>query len=67
MLKKRMLRRIFGSKRQKLIGSGRNSRRDKLHNLNTASYTVRVIRPRSMRLAGHVSRIISAGKPEGNI
>jgi hypothetical protein len=72
MLKTRVLRRIFGSKRQKFIGSRRNSRKDQLHNLNAESYTVMVTRPRSMGLVGHVPRteemrntsIILAGKSE---
>jgi hypothetical protein len=51
------MRRIFGSKRQELTGGRRNSSNEEIHNLNAAPHIVRVIKLRSMRLAGHVQRM----------
>jgi hypothetical protein len=62
----RMLRRIFGPKRDEVTGGWRKLHNEELHNLY---YPPNIIR---MRWAGHVARmgrsahIIVVGKPEGN-
>jgi hypothetical protein len=63
----RLLRRIFGPKRDEVTGDRR-----KLHNnLYSSSNIIRMIRSKSMRWAGHVARMgernayrILVGKPE---
>jgi hypothetical protein len=69
----RVMRRIFGSKRQEVLGSWRRLYNDNLQNLNASSNKVRVIKSRRIRWVGHVAcmgEIINAynilvGKPEG--
>jgi hypothetical protein len=51
----KVLRRIFGPKWEE-DGSWRKSHNDELHNLYTSTNTVRVIKSRRMRWAGHVAR-----------
>jgi hypothetical protein len=68
----RVLRRIFGPKREE-DGSWRKLHNDELHSLYSSPNTVRVIKPRRMRWAGHVARMgegrsvcrVLVGKPEG--
>jgi hypothetical protein len=68
----RVLRRIFGLKREE-DGSWRKLHNDELHNLYSSPNTVRVIKSRRMRWAGHVARIgegrgvyrVLVGRPEG--
>jgi hypothetical protein len=52
----RMLRRIFGPKRE-VHGSSRKLRNDELQNLYSSPNIVRVIKWRRMRWAGHVARM----------
>jgi hypothetical protein len=52
----RELRRIFGPKREE-DGSWRKLHNDELHNLYLSPNTVRVIKSRRMRWAGHVARM----------
>jgi hypothetical protein len=52
----RVLRRIFGPKREE-DGSWRKLHNDELHSLYFSSNTVRVIKSRRMRWAGHVARM----------
>jgi hypothetical protein len=67
------LRRIFGPKRDEVIGGWRKLHNEELHNLYRSSSTIRMIKSRRMRWAGHVTRMgeirnvywISVGKPEG--
>jgi hypothetical protein len=69
----RVLRRIFGAKREEVTGEWRNFHNEELQDLYSSTNTVRVIKSRRMRLAGHVARIgegrvlyrILVGKPEG--
>jgi hypothetical protein len=64
----RALRRIFGPKRD-----WRKLHNEELHNLYSSSNTIRMIKSRRMRWAGHVARMgetrnvyrILVGKPEG--
>jgi hypothetical protein len=54
VLENRMLRKIFGSKREE-DGSWRKLHNDELHSLNSLPNIVRVIKSRSMRWVGHVA------------
>jgi hypothetical protein len=69
----RVLRRIFGPKRDEVKGKWRKLRNGDLHNLYTSPDIIRPITPRRMRWAGHVARMgegrkfyrVLVGKPEG--
>jgi hypothetical protein len=69
----RVLRRIFGPKRDKGKGEWRKLHNEELNDLYSSLNIVRVIKSRRMRLAGHVTRMgdrrgvyrILVGKPEG--
>jgi hypothetical protein len=68
----RVLRRIFGPKRDEVTGGCRKLHNEELHNLYSSPIIIRMIRSRRMRWAGHVARIetkmnacrILVGKPE---
>jgi hypothetical protein len=49
----RMLRRIFGLKRDEVTGGWRQLHNDELHNLYASPSIVRMIKSRRMRWAGH--------------
>jgi hypothetical protein len=51
----RMLRRIFGSKRDEVTGDWRKLHNEELHNVFSSPSIIRVIKPRRMRWAGHVA------------
>ena len=69
----RVLRRIFGPKREELKREWRKLHNEELNDLNSSPNTFRVIKSRRMRWAGHVARIgerrgvhsVLVGKPEG--
>jgi hypothetical protein len=69
----RVLRRIFGPKRDEVTGEWRKSHNDELNNLHSSPKIVRVIKSRIMRWVGHVARMgegrgvyrVLVGKPEG--
>jgi hypothetical protein len=73
----RVLRRIFGSKRDEVTGGWRKLRDEQLHNLYSSPNITRIIKSRRMRWAGHIARIgeerkkkknsyrILVGKPDG--
>jgi hypothetical protein len=69
----RVLRRIYGPKRDEVTGGWRKLHNEVLHGLYSSPSVVRVIKARRMRWAGHVARIrevrgaynILVGKPEG--
>jgi hypothetical protein len=69
----RVLRRIFGSKRDEVIGVWRNLRNEELHNLYTPPSIIKMMNSRRMRWTGHVARmrtkrdeyVILVGKPGG--
>ena len=72
MFENRILRRIFGSKRDE-IGEWKRLHNEELHSLYRSPNIVRVIKSRKLRLAGHVARMeegrsafkILTGKPTG--
>jgi hypothetical protein len=53
----RMLRRIFGLKRDEVTGGCRKLHNKELHNLYSSPSIIRVIKSRRMRWAGHVARL----------
>jgi hypothetical protein len=69
----RVLRRIFGPKRDEVMGEWRNMHNEELHNLYSYPDIIRQVKSRRMRWAGHVARVgkeikvykVLAGKPEG--
>ena len=70
-----MLRRIFGPRRDEVTGEWRRLRNEELNDLYSSPNTVRVIKSRRMRWAGHVAPIgeergvyrVLVGKPEGRM
>jgi hypothetical protein len=69
----RVLRRIFGQKRDEVTGEWRKLHNEELHDLYSSPSIIRIIKARKMRWAGHVARMgekrnayrLLAGKPEG--
>jgi hypothetical protein len=69
----RVLRRIFGPKRDEVTGGWRKLHNEELHNLYSSPSIIRIMKSRRMRWAGHVARMgekrnacrILVGKPEG--
>jgi PAS domain-containing protein len=70
----RALRRIFGPKRDEVMGRWRKLHNEELRDLYSLPSIIRMIKSRRMRWAGHVSRMrvkrnayrLLMGKPEGN-
>ena len=70
----RVLRRIFGPKRDDITGEWRKLHNEELNNSYSSPNIVRVIKSRRMRWTGHVARMgkrksvcrILVQKPEGN-
>jgi hypothetical protein len=68
----RVLRRIFGPKRDELTGKWRKLHNEELNDLYSLPNIVRVVKLRRMRWAGHVERMeeeravhrVLVGKPE---
>ena len=68
-----VLRRIFGPRRDGVMGEWRRLHNEKLNDLYCSPNIVRVIKSRRMRWAGHVVRMgeerevyrVLVGKPEG--
>jgi len=68
-----VLRRIFGPKRNKVIGEWRKLHNEELNTLYSSPNIVRVIKSRRIRWAGYVARVgerkgvyrVLMGKPEG--
>jgi hypothetical protein len=57
LFENKMLRRIFGPKRDEVIGEWIKLHNEELNNLYSSPIIVRVIKPRRMRWAGHVARM----------
>jgi len=57
MFENRVLRRIFGPKRDEVTGEWRKPHNEELNDLYCSPNIVRVIKSRRMRWAGHVARI----------
>ena len=73
VLENRVLRRIFGSKRDGVTGEWRKLHNEELNDLYCSPSIVRLIKSGRMRWAGHVARMeegrvvhkVLVGKPEG--
>jgi hypothetical protein len=69
----RVLRRIFGPRRDEVTGDWRKLHNDELHNLYSSPNIIRMIKSRRIGWVGHVARMgeagnayrILVGKPEG--
>jgi hypothetical protein len=69
----RVLRRIFGPKRDEVTGEWKKLHSGELHNLYSSRNIIRQIKSRRMRWVGHVARMgegrkmhkVLVGKPEG--
>jgi hypothetical protein len=69
----RVLRRIFGPKRDEVTGGWRKLYNEELHDLYSLPSIIRIMKARRMRWAGHVTRMrkkrnacrLLVGKPEG--
>jgi hypothetical protein len=68
----RVLRRVFGPKRNEVTGEWRKLHNEKVNDLYSLTNIVRVVKLRQMRWAGHVARMgkdrgmnrVLVGKPE---
>jgi hypothetical protein len=73
VFEKRVLRRVFGPKRDEVIGERRKLHNEELNDLYSLPDIVRVVKSRRMKWAGHVARMgdgrvvhmLLVGKPEG--
>ena len=73
MFENRVLRRVFGPKRDEVTGEWRKLHNEELRNLYSLPNIVLVVKSRRMRWAGHVARMgegrvvhrVLVGKPEG--
>jgi hypothetical protein len=52
----RVLRRIFGPKREEVSGSWRRLHNEELHNLYASPNIIRAIKSRRMKWVGHLAR-----------
>jgi hypothetical protein len=53
----RVLRRIFGPKRDEVMGEWRKFHNEELHDLYSSPSVIRIMKSRRMRLAAHVARM----------
>ena len=73
LFENRVLRKIFGPRRDEVTGEWRRLHNEELNDLYSSPNIVRVIKSRRMRWAGHVARMgeergvyrVLVGKPEG--
>jgi hypothetical protein len=69
----RVLRRIFGPKREEVTGEWRKLHNEELHDLYSSPSIIRIMKARRMRWTAHVARMgekrnayrLLVGKPEG--
>jgi hypothetical protein len=69
----RVLRRIYGPKRDEVTGRWRKLHKEELRDLYSSPSIIRIIKPMRMRWAGHVARMggktkaygLLVGKPKG--
>jgi hypothetical protein len=69
----RVLRKIFGPKRDEVTGEWRKLHNEELHNLYSSPDIIRQVKSRRMRWTGHVARMreerkvykVLVGRPEG--
>ena len=57
MFENRVLRKVFGPKRDEVTGEWRKLHNEELNDLYSLSNIVRVVKSRRMRWAGHVARM----------
>ena len=73
MFENRVLRRVFWPKRDEVTGEWRKLHKEELRDLYSLPNTLRMVKSRRMRWAGHVARMgegrgvhrVLVGKPEG--
>jgi hypothetical protein len=73
MFENRVLRMIFGPKRDEVTGEWRKLHNEELHDLHSSPSIIRIMKSWRMRRAGHVARMtekrnayrLFVGKPEG--
>jgi hypothetical protein len=73
VIENRVLRRIFGPKRDEMMEEWKKLHNEELHNMYSSPNVIRMIKSSRMRWEGHVARIlvmrnayrIFVGKPEG--
>jgi hypothetical protein len=61
----RILRRIFGPKRDEVTGEWKNLHSGELHNLYSSPDIIRLMKSRRTRWAGHVARLGEEGSVQG--
>jgi hypothetical protein len=61
IFEKRVLTRIFGPKRDEVIGDWRKLHNEEVHNLYSSPSIIRMIKSRKMRWAGQVERMGAKG------
>ena len=72
MFENKVLRKIFGAKRDEITGECRKLHKAKLHSLYSSPNIIKNLKSRRLRWAGHVARTeqfrnayrVSVGKPE---
>jgi hypothetical protein len=57
LFKNRVLRIIYGRKREEVTGEWRKLHNEELHNLHSSPDIIRQMKSRRMRWAGHVARM----------
>jgi hypothetical protein len=57
LFEKRVLRRIFGLKRDEVTGGWRKLHNEELHNLHSSPSIIRMIKSRRMKLTGQLARM----------
>jgi hypothetical protein len=58
----RVLRRIFGTKRDEVTGDWRKLHNEEIRDLYSSPSIIRIIKSRRMRSAGHVARMGGGGR-----